>query len=106
MADDMNRDPRDARDAGKGPHTNDIIHHDNHPGVGDHVGEAAYVLAQLVGRVGLGLQVLRGAPEEVGERGRAHPVGAVGLLERLEQGEPLGGGGGLEDRRAGVELGR
>ena len=35
MADDMNRD------AGKGPKTNDIIHHDNHPDIGDHVGEAA-----------------------------------------------------------------
>jgi hypothetical protein len=36
------RDRLDAKDAsGKGPHTNDIIHHDNHPGVGDHVGEAA-----------------------------------------------------------------
>lgn len=37
-----NRDRLDAKDAsGKGPHTNDVIHHDDHPGVGDHVGEAA-----------------------------------------------------------------
>lgn len=36
------RDRVDAADAsGKGPKTNDIIHHDNHPGVGDHIGEAA-----------------------------------------------------------------
>ena len=36
------RDRLDAADAsGKGPKTNDIIHHDDHPGVGDHIGEAA-----------------------------------------------------------------
>ena len=41
----MDRDDRDRLDAadasGKGPKTNDIIHHDDHPGVGDHIGEAA-----------------------------------------------------------------
>lgn len=41
----MDRNDRDRLDAvdasGKGPKTNDIIHHDDHPGVGDHVGEAA-----------------------------------------------------------------
>ena len=45
QGDRMDRNDRDRLDAvdasGKGPKTNDIIHHDDHPGVGDHIGEAA-----------------------------------------------------------------
>ena len=51
MADDIERD---ARDAGKGPHTNDIIHHDNHPGVGDHVGEAAGGISGVLAGAAIG----------------------------------------------------
>ena len=51
MADDLNRD---ARDAGKGPKTNDIIHHDNHPDVGDHVGEAAGGISGVLAGAAIG----------------------------------------------------
>ena len=53
--------------------------------------------------VAAGVELGRGAAEEGGQRRGPHPVGAVGLLERLEQGQPLVGGRGVEDRAAGVD---
>jgi hypothetical protein len=49
------RDRLDAADAsGKGPKTNDIIHHDNHPDVGDHIGEAAGGISGVLAGAAIG----------------------------------------------------
>ncbi len=69
------RDAAASCDVGPAPH-----------GVGHLVGEAVAALVELA----------RGQSHEAGQRRGPHPGTAVRLLERLEQGEPLDGGGGRE----------
>ncbi len=71
------------------------------PAGGDELGPVPQGLGHLVGQPVTPLVDLAGrAAQEAGQRRRPHPGAAVRLLEALEQGEPLDGGGGGEDAAA------
>ena len=97
-----------AADTGQHPRGEPVddcaLEHRGNAARAQHLGERADRVGQLVGALVPAGVELRGAePEEGRQGGGPDPVGAVGLLERLEQAQPLGRGGRVEDRAPGID---
>ena len=83
------------------------LEHGRHPTGGEELGPHPHPVGELLGEVGAtGVELGRGRAEEAGQRGRAHLRRAVGLVERLEQRQPLDGRRRREDAAAPADHGR